>query len=665
MEDVMGFLAIFPLGAAIAIKSKKKFEEVAMLPIFGVITVLYFSGVVSNFIPGLLICYAFILLSLIYCIYMFCVKKEAAIQYVFTPGMIALIIYIIYFVIISTGRASTANDDYKHWMLAVKNYYYYNDFSNIPISTDQYSSYHPAVTIWNYFSTKLWITCSTTFCFVAQDVFTVSLLLPLFKFVKGKNDWKKWFVIFMLVLVTPLSIGERVYQTLFVDNILGLVSAFILWNYYDYIRMGEKFNKIQILWGLFILGLVKEFGMVIGLVDVLIMISVDIYRKKRLGDKLKLASDNLIRLLFYAMGPLSWYLYLSISNNFYSLKTIEHSENISNLTWHGRTNHLMLIHFENNIEIERSFVLNQQLLTSHISSMIKSVSNIRNLHSPDFYEKVALSLWNSIFSTDSFGVGYLIKLSLYSLCIIVIFIFFARKIVLKPTSEKQHHDYCLGSALMFAIIAGVVLYCFALYLAYITLFAENEALETTTFARYISPYVYNIFVICIVIFINEQNGKCRWLYSALLIIILLFFDINKPIALLWNKEKPDIYWGIDDSGVTLKAEDKIYFVDIPTKPREHNMKARFRYRVMPADSNMSEENIEKEYGKAKDPSSVFTKALCSQDYDYIYIQSIDADKEFKEDFGCMFENEKDIGNDRLYKIENKGNDDVILQYCHY
>ncbi|MCH4191061.1 MAG: hypothetical protein LKF52_02050 [Butyrivibrio sp.] len=569
-------------------------------------------------------------------------------EYVLTPGFLALIIYVLYFMWISYGRALTANDDYKHWMLAVKNYYWYNDFSNIPIATDQYASYPPAVTLWNYFATKLWITCSVGMSLTAQNIFTVSLLLPLFKNVKSFKEWKKWLLYFAMVLVIPIAIGERAYQTLFVDTILGLVSSFILWNYYEYLLQKDRWHRNIILWSLFILGLVKEFGMVIGTTDLMILIAVDLFRKYQMKDSVKLLKENFSRILAFAAGVVSWYGYLGLSDRVYS----------------GTYALVKLPLALMSVGIGKMGTFFMPVLgmagMGHLSEMT-NLFNADGLHGEGYSKEVALAVWNSIFSTDQFSVGYILPLSLYSFMLIISGICIVR-IKSGHAEAERKHEYVYGNALIISTVLGTLFFCFALYLAYIALFPEVEARTAAVFARYISPCVFNMSVLTLVVFLHEQEGISRRLYPILAAVVLLFAGVSQPVSLTMNKTDEDVFWGIDDASVTLKAGDKVYFVDSLDKEKLHNYKARFYYRIMPAKSNYFDADVSAVYGNKENPVAAFSQILIEQGYNYVYLE--DVDDKFSNIFGTMFENKSDIGNDRLYSISVDSANNAHLTLSH-
>lgn len=65
----MVLLFVLPIAFALAILFEKKFEDTVALSIFVITSVLYISGLVSSFIPGMYIVYFIAAFSIVYCIY--------------------------------------------------------------------------------------------------------------------------------------------------------------------------------------------------------------------------------------------------------------------------------------------------------------------------------------------------------------------------------------------------------------------------------------------------------------------------------------------------------------------------------------------------------------------------------------------------------------------
>lgn len=50
----MGFLCVVPVAAFIAIKQKRRIEQTLAVSIFGIILLIYLSGLFTSFLPGII-----------------------------------------------------------------------------------------------------------------------------------------------------------------------------------------------------------------------------------------------------------------------------------------------------------------------------------------------------------------------------------------------------------------------------------------------------------------------------------------------------------------------------------------------------------------------------------------------------------------------------------
>ena len=55
----MGFLCVVPVAAFIAIKQKRRIEQTLAVSIFGIILLIYLSGLFTSFLPGYYLSLAF------------------------------------------------------------------------------------------------------------------------------------------------------------------------------------------------------------------------------------------------------------------------------------------------------------------------------------------------------------------------------------------------------------------------------------------------------------------------------------------------------------------------------------------------------------------------------------------------------------------------------
>ena len=261
----MGALLIIPIAGAMAIRSKKRIEECFAPSIFLIIIVLYFSGIVTTFLPGLMVCVAVSAAAAIFIIVETIRGRANCREYIMTPGFAAFLLYLMLALIACHGFHISKSDEFGHWALAVKNYYAYNDFSNTGLSTDIFGTYQPVATLWCYFCTKLWVTYSEGVSMLGQIIFIVSLILPVFAILdQGHRSRAKEAALFVIipccVYISPIY---NAFSILYVDFLLGCAGFFCVWNFYRYHKERDTFYAVNFCAGLFILSLIKEFGIVL------------------------------------------------------------------------------------------------------------------------------------------------------------------------------------------------------------------------------------------------------------------------------------------------------------------------------------------------------------------------------------------------------------------
>ena len=119
------------------------------------------------------------------------------------------------------GRTFLSSDEFSHWGLAIKNFYYLNDFANLENATTSFKDYPPAASIWGWFSVKLWFRYAEGIIINAQDMLLVSLSIPCFSWIENKKDWKKWLIFSLIVILLPVTYRNG-YTAIYVDTLLGI-----------------------------------------------------------------------------------------------------------------------------------------------------------------------------------------------------------------------------------------------------------------------------------------------------------------------------------------------------------------------------------------------------------------------------------------------------------
>lgn len=186
----MGFLCVVPVAAFIAIKQKRRIEQTLAVSIFGIILLIYLSGLFTSFLPGYYLSLAFCAVCAVLLLKEIITGWDSVQKYVITPGFFFYLIAAVYFSATNMGRTFLSSDEFSHWGLAIKNFYYLNDFANLENATTSFKDYPPAASIWGWFSVKLWFRYAEGIIINAQDMLLVSLSIPCFSWIENKKDWK-------------------------------------------------------------------------------------------------------------------------------------------------------------------------------------------------------------------------------------------------------------------------------------------------------------------------------------------------------------------------------------------------------------------------------------------------------------------------------------------
>jgi len=245
---------------------KKKIEETVVFSIFVIILILYICGILSILNIGW---YFICLLSLIFLFLLLHSYKKIKPKLLLTYGLGFLVITTTISIIIHKYRLVTSFDEFNYWFLAVKNMYVNNELFTSINSNVSAKSCPPASTIFHYFWLKPSKDFDESLVFISMNFFIFSLIaspLSIFK----KNQWKQTLMAGLFLFLIPLTLYNYIYTGAYVDGLMGLIFAYILYIYF--IKKNDKFNLYTILLALITLTLTKNTGIIFAMAAVIIII---------------------------------------------------------------------------------------------------------------------------------------------------------------------------------------------------------------------------------------------------------------------------------------------------------------------------------------------------------------------------------------------------------
>ena len=312
----MGLLAVFPLSAALAIFTKKKFEEMSFFSICIIIFSILASGLFGTTLVGLYFDFFLVAFSVIYCVYHGIKNRKRFKSSVCTQGAFALILFYIIAVALYSSYSLRGSDVNRVYGPQIVNMWMYDDLGgNLEEWVGSLLYTAPVVPAWSYFCLKLWPSYSDGLCMMSYFVYCVAALLPLFKYVK-KNEWLRFILLFVSVISLFALNYEENISLYYVDTatastaVFGLVMILELYRKKtDFVYLVEASCVPVILSGIKRVGGAAGFGM-ISIIAFMTMerLFCDKYRKERLREKmlptLSLLSASVISCAF---GLFRWY----------------------------------------------------------------------------------------------------------------------------------------------------------------------------------------------------------------------------------------------------------------------------------------------------------------------------------------------------------------------
>ncbi len=204
----MGLLVVFPLSSALAILTKKKFEEMSFFSVCIVIFNIILSGLFGSTIYGVYVDVLLVIASIMICIRSMIKDRDGFKSAVYTSGSFALILFYIIGAAMYGGYALIGSDVDRVYGPQIANMWMYDDLGgDLPGWEWTLLYVAPIVPSWSYFCLKFWPYYSDGICMMAYFIYCITALLPIFKYVK-KKEWIK----FLLLFVAVFSIFNLNYE---------------------------------------------------------------------------------------------------------------------------------------------------------------------------------------------------------------------------------------------------------------------------------------------------------------------------------------------------------------------------------------------------------------------------------------------------------------------
>lgn len=204
------------------------YQAVAMV-VYSVILVEYAFGLMGCLSAGVWIILGTSIIPILY----MAIRVKGQIKNIITTDMYIVLVILAVIYVVNLGKHTYQIDEYTHWALIVKDMFYKGVMANDSMTCTSYVEYPPAMALFEYFVCKLNGVYRERDLFRAFNIITVFTGVSLGSAIITQMSvkWKRIVTVIGLLIV-PCAFYYP-YSDLFVDAILGLLFAYIMyyvWN---------------------------------------------------------------------------------------------------------------------------------------------------------------------------------------------------------------------------------------------------------------------------------------------------------------------------------------------------------------------------------------------------------------------------------------------------
>ncbi len=649
----MAILIAIVIAIAIAVGLNKRIEDTLGLSVFLIVSILYISGLFTIFKPGIYLVYLVFLISIVFVAYKVFKNPTCVSRNVLSAGFFAYLAILIYFFFVSYGRYFSQIDDFIHWGIAAKYYYIFSDYTNLEFTSDWASRYPPMSTLWAYFSTKTWKTCSSGMMMWGQQMFIVSLIAPILKKLDHRCGLSLFVVpVFILTIpywISPISAFGS-YVTLMPDVLMGVLFFYIIWNCREYHISKDIFYLVLSAYGCFVITLVKQTGIIHVFLATFVVFMVNAMNQEEVVNNFK---------QLFLLGCVSLLAYIS-----WNIYTILNSGSVSSSIAYA-----MFAYFTKTqliVAVIGAFVLIFFIAISTIRDILLKWYIKYRMHAPEIVFAIILFVlfvmvirfdyieheWTYYFKafTEFLGditvvhAGYLIKVPL------LVFVF-ALSFGINYILRDEHYDRIMWNAISISFIMYTAFRCMA------RVVRTPMEYPTASLGRYLTSglLIMIIYGFCMTDMYLQFEKKELILLSA----IIIFTNTSVIFNSIFDKTKPHDFPALDS--VDFDVTDKIFLVD--TAIDEDRCELQFMYEAAPA--LYSGNAYEATWYKGNDLSGrrltvdEVTAVLNDESINYVYLRNMD--EGFEDYYEKLFADKGDIQAEHLYEVlrEEKGGSIIL------
>lgn len=629
MSFLIAILVIVAFSLSISYIFQKKFEYILPLTMAATSLLMYVAGLFGQRSVGLYLLITASVISVIYLIYKI-IGNPVKITDVFkSSGFICFLIIIFVICIIIRGFVFSTWDEFSHWGLVIKNMYLTNDFGNLSDSTTIFKFYPPGVSLFLNFTTSFSKHFSEASALGGILALSYAQLIIIFTKIRH-TDWKKILLITGVIFIAPLVFFEGFYSTIYVDAIMALIFANILYFNFSY-QKKDAFYATYMSLQFYLLVSTKQIGIGLALIAFGAIIIDFIVSNKARPIKLFLKREK--NKLVYILIPL--------------LAGV-----ISYISW-------------------KIYIKNHGISEGALSPSFLKLLDLFGPNAPPYRDLTIDNFVHNFFNIKQYGT---ISLSLFLWSIIIAFVMYCTYRIAALNKQRTF-------SLQLSTILGLYLYSGAILFMYLTAFSKYESTNLASVDRYIGTYLLCILILAVFILISYSIKSRTGIFSpnikiaSILIILLCIIPANSLVdSTILHKTSNDNRHAIRAPYEDAKLygnlldpkKDRIYVISQNNNGLDYYT-LRYNFTPVPVQEQPIKpaRDLVWSLGEPYSPNDLWTadisvdkwsKAL--EGFTYVYLYKID--NRFIDDYGQLFDNINNIRDTTMYHI-NKINNNIVLR----
>lgn len=210
------------------------FEDTIPISVASKVLLLFLLGIAGGLKAGVYIIFAIAFIEYVYGVFRLVRNKSLKrnLHKFFNVGCFSWVISIGIICWCMFGKMFNSWDEFSHWGDIVKVMATLDDFGTNPNSFSWFKSYPPGMSLFQYFLQKIsQITSHIAFeewlVYVAYQVFVVSFIIPIVCKCKKifKSSISLIIISILMIFMGPMMFGNGIYRWLYIDPVLGVLFA--------------------------------------------------------------------------------------------------------------------------------------------------------------------------------------------------------------------------------------------------------------------------------------------------------------------------------------------------------------------------------------------------------------------------------------------------------